>query len=150
METALRAEIRYPRFGQPADVQNYIAASRRLCFGAAVLAKGSAASDLVCSLLAAQALECALKAYLSGVGFTINRLSHAPFGDDLEKLWIEAATRGLSVPARPPKWCSILNQQHGVEFPFRLSMGLPGTRLPSLLPMASDLAELVATVSKSV
>jgi hypothetical protein len=150
VETSLRADIRYVSFGQPSDAQSYLTAARRLCSGVEVLAKGTAASALACSLLAARALECALKAYLSGIGFTINRLTHPPFGDNLENLWIEAATRGLNVPARPPKWCSILNQEHGVEFPFRNPAGLHGMQFPALLPMASDLMELVAAVGKTV
>ena len=150
VENSLRAEVRYVNFDRQSDAQNYLTAARRLCSGVEALAKGTGATGLAYSFLAAHALECALKAYLSGIGFTINRLTHAPLGHDLENLWIEAATRGLTIPARPPHWCSILNQEHGVEFAFRQPAGLHGSQLPALIAMALNLAEIVSVIGKTV
>ena len=150
MENSLRAQVRYVNFGQPSDAQSYLTAARRLCSGVHALAKGASATGFACSILAALALECALKAHLSSIGFTVNRLSHDPLDSDLENLWIEAATRGLDIPPRPPQWCSQLNEEHRVEVPLRHATDLQGLESALLLVIARELAELVEAVAKVV
>jgi hypothetical protein len=69
--------------------------------------------------LAAQTLECTLKAYITRLGLA------APLrrqGHDLINLWRTAvdasatAEKKISLDARPPEWCVMLNVFH--EYPF--------------------------------
>jgi hypothetical protein len=69
--------------------------------------------------LAAQTLECTLKAYVTKLGLSapVRRKGH-----DLINLWRTAAEASaaaptkLSISVRPPEWCVMLNVFH--EYPF--------------------------------
>ncbi|MEO8134884.1 MAG: hypothetical protein ABI831_13000 [Betaproteobacteria bacterium] len=131
------------------DARKYLSAAKSLFSGVAVLAQEAAGTRLACTILAGTVLEYALKAHLASVGYSANRLNHPPFGADLEALWFEAATHGLDVPAKPPRWCSGLNDRHGEKFPIHEPMS--GAPEPSdLLLLTADLAALLALVNKMV
>ena len=84
-----------------------------------VLAEHPGAALSVWVYLAAQTLECALKAYVTKLGLPapVRRKGH-----DLINLWRTAAEASaaapvkLSISARPPEWCVMLNVFH--EYPF--------------------------------
>jgi hypothetical protein len=84
-----------------------------------VLAEHPGAALSVWVYLAAQTLECTLKAYLTKLGLPapVRRKGH-----DLINLWRTAAEASaaapvkLSIAVRPPEWCVMLNVFH--EYPF--------------------------------
>jgi hypothetical protein len=74
--------------------------------------------------LAAQALECTLKAYIGKHGPPSPERRH---GRDLINLWSTAvsvsaaAEKKIKLEARPPEWCVMLNLFHDQPFPDRYS-----------------------------
>jgi len=69
--------------------------------------------------LAAQTLECSLKAYLTRLGLTVPTRRQ---GHDLINLWRTAvkasstAAKKLSLEPTPPGWCAMLNVFH--DYPY--------------------------------
>jgi hypothetical protein len=74
--------------------------------------------------LAAQTLECTLKAYIGKQGPPAPERRH---GRDLINLWSTAASvsasaaKKIQLEARPPEWCVMLNLFHDQPFPDRYS-----------------------------
>lgn len=146
------AHVTLPAFtlgtGSPAD--SYLVAAHYLFSGVDLLAKDPTTGH-ACAVLAAQTLECALKAYLSKVGFSERKLKEHKRRHNLEGLWREAVSHGLSIQAEPPQWCLILNSAHNQpNYYLRYPMGINMITLPALIPTASELGELVAVVARAV
>ena len=107
-----------------------------------------------CAMLAAHALECTLKAFLSHKGKKRLRREH-----DLLKLWEMACKEGLSIPQVPPDWVTILSWGHGPNFYFRYQEGVKvnnkhvivhGGSYPALVPMTTALKNLIEMVGLAV
>jgi hypothetical protein len=109
-----------------------------------------------CAILAAHALECALKAFLWHKGKKKGiRGEH-----DLLKLWKMACKENdLSIPEQPPDWVSTLSQGHGPNYYFRYQEGVKvgnkhvivhGGQTPALGPMAVALKNLIEMVGLAV
>jgi hypothetical protein len=102
-----------------ASPQGYRKVAREFLAVLEVLAEHPGAALSVWVYLAAQTLECTLKAYLTRLGLPapVRRKGH-----DLINLWRTAAEASaaaplkLSIGARPPEWCVMLNVFH--EYPF--------------------------------
>lgn len=103
-----------------------------------------------CAMLAAHALECTLKAFLSHKRKNGLRGEH-----ELLKLWKMACKEGLNIPQVPPDWVTILSWGHGPNFYFRYQEGVKvnskhvivhGGQTPDLVPMAIALRKLIEIV----
>ena len=134
----------------PGVAQRYLVAARSLFNGLAVLARDGTNAEAAATFLAGQALEGALKAHLASVGYSGSRLSHAPFGHNLEALWFEAATHGLDLPAKPPEWCSKLNDGHREDFSFHRSLGTGDGGALDPVVLTAELAVVLTAVGKTV
>jgi hypothetical protein len=108
---------------------------------------GMASSAWVC--LAAQALECTLKAYITRLGLPApaRRQDH-----DLINLWSSAvnasaaAAKKISLEARPPEWCVMLNALHDHPFPHRYPAAEGLTATTERAQLARTLRALLAEV----
>lgn len=108
-----------------------------------------------CALLAAQALECALNAFLLHKGKE-KEIRGPDVRHDLLKLWEMAyKEKGLSIPEEPPIWVTILSQGHGPNYYFRYQKGVKvgnshvivnGGHYPALGPMTIELKGLIEKV----
>jgi hypothetical protein len=143
--TSLATKLTLPvvTVGAGTIAQNYFAAACYFFLGVKALSKGSSDLAPACASLAAQALECALKAYLSKSGVTQAALKKKPFCHNLEALWADAFSQGLTVSAQPPEWCVILNQTHDKPYYLRYPIGINGFQTPDPAPMVSELKRLL-------
>ncbi|MBS9405657.1 hypothetical protein KG088_18895 [Halomonas sp. TRM85114] len=138
------------RIGQIVTSKAYMASAEGLLHG--VLALSGIEKDVAPSraFLAAQVLECALKAYLSNSGVSEADLKKKCRRHNLEVLWQEAVSKGLGVPVSPPDWCVTLNQLHDTPYHLRYPVRVHGLVLPRAEPLTSELKSVVETVSNNV
>lgn len=134
----------------PTPSQSYFIAARNLVNGADALSDGANNTGVACAFLAAQALECILKSYLSHVGVSEGDLKNNTLRHNLEALWAMAVEHGFSVQSNPPRWCDVLNSGHDKPYYFRYPIGLNSVALPVLATMVSDLNDLLEEVGKVV
>lgn len=130
--------------------QNYYAAARYFFLGAQAISNGGSELAPACAFLAAQSLECALKAFLSKSGVSEVRLREITVRHNLEVLWANASSRGLKVSAQPPVWCVILNQTHNAPYHLRYPIGINGFQTPEHTSTVSELKCLLALVQSAV
>jgi hypothetical protein len=106
-----------------------------------------------CALLAGQALECALKAFLLHKG---KKIIDPKIKHDLVVLWgIAYEQADLNIPKDPPDWVKILNSGHGPNFYLRYQIGqgktvVHGGSTPALVPMARKLRQFIEAVSVAI
>ena len=151
------ANIISPTFfmGQPTEKDGYMIVARDLLQGVEALSTIQNIPPRSCALIAAHALECALKAFLwhKGKSREINlpRIRH-----DLVELWNMAGKEsGLTIAPEPPVWVTILKSGHGPDFYFRYQQGesktvVHGGQTPALIPMASDLKALIEVIEIAI
>ena len=128
----------------------YFGAAEALMPGVRLLA---AAGPEVCAplaLVAGQALECLLKAYLSKRGVTEDELKQHAVRHNLKELWARANRAGLPNAPVSPQWVECLSRLHNSPFYLRYPMGLNGLVLPGSEPMASELVALVEVVRQGI
>lgn len=111
-----------------------------------------------CAMLAAHALECTLKAFLSHKGKE-EEIRDRDVRHNLVALWDIAYKEGLSISKDPPDWVTILSQGHGPNFYLRYQEGVKvysrhvivhGGQYPALIPMTTELKKLVEMVTLAV
>ena len=136
----------------PEPSKGYMAAARYFFSGVNFLSQGGHEVVIACAYLAAQALECLLKAYLVKVkeGITVDILKNKPYGHDLKKLWEEAVDNGLEVSKQPPIWCLILNQTHNEPYHIRYPIGVNSFAVPDCSKMVSELSKLIEQVERII
>jgi HEPN domain-containing protein len=66
-------------------------------------------------ILAFHALELALKAYLAKHGLTRETLRNKPYGHNLDRLYSDAAQRGLSPPPGSKELIAAVNEYHNAH-----------------------------------
>jgi hypothetical protein len=118
--------------------------------GIAFLATGSPAEARALAFLSAHVLECLLKAYLTAAFGTDIELKKLSVRHNLTDLWQMAVSSGLSIPAQPPLWVSILGAIHGAPYHLRYQAGVHGMQLPPVQPMVSEIGTLLETVRPHV
>lgn len=123
----------------------YLGMARQFAAGASSLATLGSANAVSVSFLAAQSVECALKAFLSRSGDD-TRLKKSPLRHDLVALWALAAQEGLFPLAAHPSWLATLARLHGRPYYLRYSTGVHGLVLPSVQPMTNELDQLINQV----
>ena len=150
MNGSIRVESTLPliQMVRPTPAESFLMSAEALFSGADALSTLNGVHPTACAFLASQALECTLKSYLAHMGATEKKLRNPPFGHNLEKLWCEAVSMGLSIDPQPPQWCVTLNTGHSGEYYFRYPMGLNGWGLPALVPMTADLKAVIQLVGQ--
>jgi HEPN domain-containing protein len=134
----------------PEPSKGYMAAARYFFNGVEILSKEGHKGVIACALLAAQALECLLKAYLVKKGFDVETLKKEPYGHDLKKLWEEAADNGLGVSRQPPEWCSILNETYNKPYHLRYPIKVNAFAVPDCSKMLDELSKLIEQVERII
>ncbi|CAG4923258.1 HEPN domain-containing protein [Paraburkholderia gardini] len=134
----------------PSDGASFLVTARQLLQGAGALAESNVPTALPGALLAAQALEGALKALLWTVGRNASELRKKPFGHDLEALWSETAKSGFPVSTLPPQWCVCLNTLHAPPFNGRYPSGLNGFVTPNARESVRDIEKMLSLADSAV
>jgi len=138
------------RMGQPTEGDGYMIVARNLLQGVEVLSTlPPNVHPRSCAMLAAHALECALKAFLWHKGK--ERIWKKKDEHNLVALWNMAYKEGLSIPKDPPDWVTILSSGHGPNYYFRYQMGqekttVHGGQWPELISMRDELNNLIEMV----
>lgn len=138
----------------PTQLDAYIIVARDLLQGVEALSNIKI-HPRACALLAAHALECALKAFLWHKGKT-EEIRKPNIQHNLITLWeMSYNENSLNIPKNPPAWVRILSEGHGPNFYFRYQEGeqktiVNGGQTPDLIPMAKALKELVKKVETTI
>lgn len=77
----------------------------------------------------AQSAELALRAFLLSKMPT-KEVRGVSSWHDLERLWTQAAARGLPIDAMVPRWCCVLNAGHGDPYLYRYPQEGTGAVIP--------------------
>ena len=141
------------KFLQPDERDAYLVVANDLLQGVMVLSNETHMPPRSCAMLAAHALECALKAYLWQVGRNVE-IQNPKTRHDLIALWNLAHAEGLAISESPPVWCAVLSVGHGPNFYFRYQVGegrnlVHGGQTPELVSMFAELGEIVKLVERS-
>jgi HEPN domain-containing protein len=140
--------------GQGATVSNgpekcgFLSRARSFLHGVETLAKSAEENIEACHFLAAWALELLLKAYLSHTGCTTVEL--IKFGHRLDALWENASSKGLLVPAAPPRWVQLLSELHKSPFHMRYPTTSAAYVGPNLCVLESELNALFCLIEEAV
>lgn len=157
MSNSINVELPVSHMDQPTEGDGYMIVARDLLQGVDALSTLPIVAPRNCALIAAHALECALKAFLWHKEKKViwsHDVQH-----NLVALWSMAYEEGLSIPKVPPDWCTILSSGHGPNFYFRYQVRyeegkektvVHGGQTPALIPMAVELKKLIKMVRLAV
>ena len=139
---------------QPTEGNGYMIVALDLLQGVGALSTLPNVSSRNCALIAAQALECVLKAFLWHKGKK-REIRTFDVQHNLVVLWNMAYEDGLSIPQVPPDWVTTLSSGHGPNFYYRYQLGegktvVHGGSTPALIPMAVELKNLIEMVELAV
>jgi hypothetical protein len=145
-----------PFLMKPTEEDGYMIVAHDLLQGVEALSAMHGISPRACAMIAGQALECALKAFLCYKGEKAAIGKH-DIRHNIEALWALAyKEKTLRITEVPPDWVKILGWGHGPNFYFRYQEGeknlkgnrtiVHGGQTPALIPMAIELGELVRKV----
>ena len=143
------------RIVQPTEEEGYMIVVRDLLQGVEALSTLQNISPRGCALIAAQALECTLKAFLLHRGKKTEVQNHKN-RHNIEALWNMAyKEKTLSIPDIAPDWCKILSLGHRPNYYFRYQVGenktvVHGGQTPALIPMANELKKLIEMVELAI
>ena len=123
-----------------------LAGARELAAGLDLLARhGSEVSPRGAALLAGQAVELTLKAYLMTRGWKKKDLKDE-VRHDLELAWITARREGLPLPSDVPEWCANLNTIHDDPYRGRYPVHNEGLVITSPEELHRKVVGLIAMV----
>lgn len=100
-------------------------------------------------LLASQAIELSLKAYLVYKGLCVNRL-RIDIGHDLTKAWNAAAHKGLMLPNSSLYTVQLLSLSHNRPFRFRYPENKVGAAIPCSLDLVKDVQAILNIVESEM
>ena len=156
MSISVNAALPALRMGQPTQRDGYMIVARDLLQAVEALSTlPPNVSPRGCALIAAHALECALKAFLWHKGKKME-IRDSKVQHNLVALWkMVYKEKTLSIPQVPPDWCKILSSGHGPNFYFRYQEGqgktvVHGGQTPALIPMAGELKKLIEMVELAI
>ncbi len=146
--------------GHPTQKEGYIIVARDLLQGVEALSNLQNISPRGCALIAAHALECALKAFLWHRGKKTESFN-SKVRHNLIALWNMAyKEKTLGIPKASPDWVMILGSGHGPNFYFRYQEGekdqegkkplVHAGQTPALISMAAELRGLVEMVELAI
>lgn len=104
---------------QPRLEDCYLKAAEQFLHGAELLRDADADALAPCTLLAGQALEGALKAFLASKGACENELKDKDVRHGLIVLWEKSRHAGLKLEDSAPAWCQILDGLHNSPYVLR-------------------------------
>ncbi|ALS68363.1 hypothetical protein [Pandoraea apista] len=137
-------------FRRPSDGESFLVTAKQLWQGAKALEASTVETHLPGALLAAQALEGALKALLWSAKIPASKLSKKPFGHDLSALWGAAAKLALVAPTSPPDWCVLLNTLHDWPYRGRYPQGLNGFVTPNPAQLIGAVEQVLLLAENAV
>ena len=121
--TIINGSLPSIRITQPTQIDAYLVVARDLLQGVEALSIMTKLPPRSCSLIAAHALECILKAFLWHKGKR-KEIRQSKIQHNLVALWGMAYKEGsLGIPQVPPDWVTILSIGHGPNFYFRYQEG---------------------------
>lgn len=135
----------------PTQLDAYLIVARDLLQGVEVLSNNKSIPSRSCALIAAHALECALKAFLWHKGKT-EEIRKPKIQHNLVALWdMSYKEKTLKIPKKPPTWVEILSSGHGPNYYLRYQEGeqktvVNGGQTPDLILMAKSLKEIIEQV----
>jgi hypothetical protein len=124
---------------------SYIGVAQQLVEGITVLAAAENPPAQALAMLAAQALECSLKAYLSRNGDD-KRLNKKPLRLNINALWALASKDGLALSEVPDPWVSALSGLHDAPFDLRYATRFQMLVLPPAAVIAAGVIGLLERV----
>jgi hypothetical protein len=127
----------------------YLGMARHFVNGLQPLVAAGPPCALPFAFLAAQTVECALKAFLSSNGDD-RRLKQAPLRHNLEMLWSLSAAEGLTLEMPAPVWLVRLSALHDTPYYLRYSTGVHAMVSPAAAPMCNAVEGLVELVARTV
>jgi len=139
----------------PSEIDSYMIVTNQLLPAIEALSVAEKLPARACAMLAAHALECALKAIIKSK----NEKHKFPHKEqhNLIVLWdLAASTKSLDIQTPPPDWVRLLSTGHGPHFYFRYQEGeepksfVHGGQTPALVPMAQALRDLVEKISDAL
>jgi hypothetical protein len=136
------------QIGPAAPPHTYFGVAQALMPGVKLLACSSPIPAVSLALLCSHALECLLKAYLSGRGIDDEELRKGKIRHDLSALWDWASIEGLEI--QKPKWVDSLSVVHKTPYHLRYATGIHGIVVPGPEPMSSDLTRLLGVVREQL
>lgn len=135
---------------QLTEAQGYLVAAQGMLAGALPLARVTPVPAFALTLLCGHSCEAALKAILSQSGVLAARLSKAPLGHHLLRLWKSVEDSGFQLPAPQPPWVAQLDRVYGKPFHLRYPLGFHGIVLPNQGEMLSGTETLVSLAASVV
>lgn len=144
-----------PEIAKVDEGEGYLVVARELFKGVEALSTIQGIPPRSCALIAAHALECALKAYLWN-RVKRSELKSREVRHNIEALWnLAYFEKTLGIPEQLPNWVRILCDGHGPNFYFRYQEGknktiVNGGQTPALEPMAIELHELLKQVEQAI
>ena len=136
------------RMQPAAPPRTYLGVAYGMLPGVKALAVANPTAPLALCLVAAHALECTLKAYLSRDG-NDDVVKRPDIRHNLVALWKLAHIQGLRIPADPPGWVEMLGHLHNSPYYLRYSTGVHGIQSPASEPMTTELGQLLNLVEQS-
>jgi len=124
----------------------YLGVANALIDGARALYAAEGNVHIALALVSSHALECLLKAYLSGVGLNEKELKAGNLRHNLKGLWKEANARGMEIDTEPPMWVNTLSSVHDAPYQLRYSLGVHGIALPPVIDVVNGLNDLLLKV----
>jgi hypothetical protein len=134
----------------PGPPHTYIGMARSFFVGAEVLGQENPSTAISLAFVAAQAAECALKAFLSRTGDDQPLKEKHRLRHDLAALWELAREEGLLLPAEQPQWLVTLAHLHRSPYYIRYSTGVHGIVTPGPQPMLGELRSLIEQVGSQL
>ena len=127
----------------------YLGVARAILPGIKRLTEPEPESPISIALLAAHALECLLKAFLSRDGSDA-RLRKHDIRHNLVALWSLAVEEGLPIAKQPPYWVDKLGALHRKPYYLRYAEGINGIVLPPLRSIPAEFDILLSLVQQVV
>jgi len=133
----------------PGPPHSYIGVAQQLCEGITVLAAAEHPPSVALAMLAAHALECSLRAYLTRKGDD-KRLNKKPLRHNINALWALAYQEGLGVPELPDAWVSALSDLHDEPYDLRYATRFQMLVLPPAAIIAAGVIALLERVRQQI
>ena len=118
--------------------------------GVEILATAPAPPAIALAFLAAQVLECLLKAAITAGDPSNTEVTSLNLRHNLSGLWSRAVELGLAVSRSPPDWVDCLSGLHNKPYYLRYSTGINGVVTPNSEQMAEGLTALMDIVRARV
>lgn len=128
----------------------YAGMAGQFASGATALAAAKKSETISIAFLAAQSVECSLKAFLSRDGEDKRLKADQKLRHNLCALWTLASSEGLGIPSEPPSWLNKLGDLHASPYHLRYSVGVHGIVVPDIDTMVIEMNNLLKLVGENL